>query len=146
MSQKEAQEAIVATMKKWQKIENAGIANCSRMLEQTEHPVLRMVLETIIRDSQNHYNLQGLVVDSLTSKPLTLQPEDVKTIWEQIEEHNELERDTVKMAKETLETLKDSKYLTAQNYLLEYLMIDEEKHVKMLEMLEKVKDNLYPYN
>lgn len=145
MTQKEAQELVVQNMKKWQKIENGAIAICSRVLEKTDHPILRFVMETVIRDSQNHYNLQGLIVDSLTSKPITLRPEDVAEIWEEIEKHNEMEKETVKLAKETLEALKNSKYLSAQTYLLQYLLEDEEKHDNMLERLEKVKDNLYPY-
>ncbi|MCB2212208.1 hypothetical protein KQI52_08875 [bacterium] len=146
MTQKEAQEKLIENMKKWQKVENGAIAICSRMLEKTDHPILRMVMETIIRDSQNHYNVQGLIVDSMTAKPMTLSPDDVKAIWDEVEKHNELEKETVRLAKEAIEVLKKSKYLSAQNYLLEYLLADEEKHVMLLENLEKVKDSLYPYN
>ncbi len=146
MTQKEAQEVVVENMKKWQKIENGAIAICSSVLEKTDHPILRFVMETIIRDSQNHYNLQGMIVSSMTEKPMTIQPEDVMAVWDEIEKHNAMEKETVKLAQESLAALKDSKHLAAQKYLLEYLLIDEAKHDKMLENLEMIKNGLYPGN
>ena len=145
MSQKEVQEQIVADLKSWQKIENASMSSCSRILEKTDHPLLRAVMETILRDSQNHYNLQQMILDSLEKKPFTLTPDDVASVWDGIEKHNQLEKKTVEMATKLLGEIK-GKHLTAQHYLLRYLLIDEEKHNAMLDMLEKVKNDLYPYN
>lgn len=145
MSQKEVQEKMVENLKKWQKLENSAMSSASKILEKTDHPLLRMVMETILRDSQNHYNVQQLIIDSMEKKPFALRPEDVKEVWTEIEKHNELEKQTVEMGNQILGDLK-GKHLTAQHYLLRYLLVDEEKHNAMLDMLEKVKDDLYPYN
>lgn len=145
MSQKEVQEQIVQDLKTWQKIENASMSSCSKVLEQTDHPLLRAVMETILRDSQNHYNIQQMILDSLEKKSITLTPDDVAAVWDGIEKHNLLEKKTVEMATKLLAEVK-GKHMTAQHYLLRYLLIDEEKHNAMLDMLEKVKGDLYPYS
>lgn len=144
MSQKEAQEQLVDSLKKWQKVENASVVSTSRILEKTEHPLLRMVMETIQRDSQNHFHIQQLIIDSLTQKPMTISPEDVAEVWDLIESHLEIEKKTIDLAQEALDSIKGG-HLAAQDYLLRYLMKDEEKHNYMLEALEKVKKDIYPY-
>jgi len=35
--------------------------------------------------------------------------------------------------------------MVIQEYLLNYLLMDEEKHDRMLETLEKIKSGMYPY-
>ncbi len=141
---KEMQENLIEVLKRWQKIENGSMSSTSKVLEKTDHPVLRMVLEIIQRDSQLHYNLQQLIIDSMTVKPVALTPDDVAAIWDGIEAHLQLERKTLELAEEALGNLK-GKHLTAQNYLLRYLMEDEKKHNFMLDALEQVKKDMYPY-
>jgi hypothetical protein len=61
-----------------------------------------------------------------------------------IEKHIKLEEKTVELARESLEALKGKKMLV-QEYLLNYLLEDENKHNKILENLEKIKAGMYPY-
>ena len=145
MSTKEAQEKIVANMKKWQKIENAAVSSTGRVIEATDNPIVRLVMEVIQRDSQMHYRVQELIADSLTSKPITFTPEEVGKVWGLIEKHIELEKQTVALAKSSLEAIEGKKGLVVQAYLLEYLLKDEEKHDTILEKLNEVKKGLYPY-
>jgi hypothetical protein len=35
--------------------------------------------------------------------------------------------------------------MVVQNYLLDYLQVDEEKHDFLLENLQKIKSGMYPY-
>ena len=51
MGMKENLEKLAATMKRWQKLENAAIAQTARIMEQTEHPLIRQVME-IIREKE----------------------------------------------------------------------------------------------
>ena len=144
MSTKEVQEQIVANMKRWQHIENATIASTGNVIEKTENPIVRLVMEIIQRDSQMHYRVQELIADSLTSKTISLTPEELEKVWDLIEKHIKLERQTVDMAEEALAALK-GKTMVVQEYLLRYLLEDENKHNHILESLSVIKKGLYPY-
>ncbi|MBU8933923.1 MAG: hypothetical protein KOO62_07930 [candidate division Zixibacteria bacterium] len=144
MSTKEIQEQVVDNMKRWQKIENASVASTGAVIEKTENPIVRLVMEIIQRDSQMHYRIQELIADSLTSRTITLSPDELASVWDLIEKHIQLEKKTVEYANEALAALKGKK-MVVQEYLLEYLLIDEEKHNKVLESLETIKKGMYPY-
>ncbi|MDP8206295.1 MAG: hypothetical protein P9L92_06495 [Candidatus Electryonea clarkiae] len=144
MTSKEMQEQMVSNLKRWQKIENASVVSTGKVMEKTDHPLLRMVMEIIQRDSQTHYHLQQMIIDSMEVKPFSLTPEDISAVWDLIENHIEIEKSTIEMANEILGNMK-AKYLTPQIYLLRYLLKDEEKHNAMLEALEQVKKDIYPY-
>jgi rubrerythrin len=145
MSMKEAQEQIVKNMRKWQKIENAGISSTGRIIEKTENPIVRLVMEIIQRDSQMHHRVQEMIAESLESKAIALSTDELGTVWEMIEEHIKLEKATIELAKTSLQAIKKSKGMLVQAYLLEYLLKDEQKHDEILANLEKIKKNMYPY-
>ena len=145
MSTKEAQELIVANMKKWQKIENASVSSTGRIIEKTENPIVRLVMEIIQRDSQMHYRVQELIADSLTTKAISLTPDEVGEVWDRIEKHIELEKKTVELAQSSLKAIEGNKGMLVQAYLLEYLLRDEQKHDVILEKLNEVKKGMYPY-
>jgi hypothetical protein len=144
MSTKEVQEKLVATMKQWQKVENASIASTGKVIEKTDNPIVRLVMEIIGRDSQMHYRLQELVADSLETKTISLNPDELAEVWEMIEKHIELEKKTVALASEALEAIAGRK-MVIQEYLLRYLLRDEEKHNAVLEELATIKSGMYPY-
>ncbi|RKY57628.1 MAG: hypothetical protein DRP96_09650 [Candidatus Neomarinimicrobiota bacterium] len=144
MSTKEIQEKIVDNMKRWQKIENASVASTGKVIEKTENPVVRMVMEIIQRDSQFHYRVQGMIADTLTTKAVALSTDELAEVWGMIEDHIKLEEKTVELAREALEALKGRKMLV-QEYLLNYLMEDEMKHNRILGHLQKIKEGIYPY-
>jgi hypothetical protein len=145
MSTKETQEKIVANMKKWQKIEKASIVSTGKIMESTENPIIGLVAEIVQRDSQMHKRVQELIQDSLESKSIALSPDELGAVWNLVEKHIEIERDTIKLAKESLDTIGKNKGMTVQAYLLEYLLLDEEKHDAILSKLESIKKNMYPY-
>ena len=144
MSTKAIQQQIVSNMRHWQKIENASVASTGNVLEQTTNPIIRIIMEIIQRDSQMHYRIQELIADSLESKTITLIPDELGEVWDLIEKHIKLEKKTVEFANEALEALKGKKMLV-QEYLINYLLEDEEKHNKVLERLEDIKKGMYPY-
>ncbi|MBN1607076.1 MAG: hypothetical protein JW940_10620 [Polyangiaceae bacterium] len=146
MTTKELQESIVSNMQRWQKVENAAVASTGRVLEKTKNPVVRLVMEIIQRDSMVHHRVQGMIADSLSvpNEAVSLTPEEVAEVWGLVEEHLALERKTVELAKEALAAVK-GKHMVVQEYLLNYLLIDEEKHNTLLDHLEGVKRGMYPY-
>lgn len=145
MSTKEVQDQIVDNMKRWQKVENASVASTGQVIEQTENPIVRMVMEIIQHDSQTHYRIQQFIIDSLTTSTVALTPEELGDVWGMIEKHIEIEDATIRLAKEATEALKGTK-MSVQQYLLGYLLEDEQKHSHMLEALSAVKGGMYPYS
>jgi hypothetical protein len=144
-SKKEVQEKLVTNMHLWQKIENASIVSTGRIIEKTENPIVRLVMEIIQRDSQMHYRVQQWIAESLEGKPIALSPDEVGNVWGMIENHIELEKKTVELAQGALDSLKGSKGMLVQTYLLEYLLDDEQKHNLLLERLANIQKGMYPY-
>ena len=144
MSTKELQEKLVNIFKKWQKVENASVSSTGKVIEKTDNEVIRLVMELIQRDSQFHYRVQEFMLGILEGKTITMSPDDLEMVWDGIEKHIEIEKDTIKLAEEAMQTLKGTKMVIVE-YLLEYLMIDEEKHNKILERLSTIKKGMYPY-
>ena len=144
MSTKELQERLVANMKSWQKIENASAASTGKVMEKTDHPIIRLVMEIIQRDSMLHHRVQEMVVETLERKAVSLTPDQLAEIWGLIEEHIELEKKTIEHATEALDALKGKK-MVVQEYLIHYLLQDETKHNTLLDSLAMIKKGMYPY-
>jgi hypothetical protein len=144
MTTKEIQEKIIDNMHRWQKVENASVASTGNVIAKTDNPIVRLIMEIIQRDSQMHYRVQELIADSLESKTIALNPDELGKVWDMIEKHIKLEEKTVELATEALEALKGKK-MVVQEYLLDYLLIDENKHNKILETLGTIKKGMYPY-
>lgn len=145
ITKKEIQQKLIANMRSWQKIENASVASTGRVIEKTENPIVRLIMEIIQRDSQMHYRVQEYIAESLSGKPVTLTPEEIGEVWGMIEEHIDIEKRTIELARQSLESVKDSKGMLVQAYLLEFLSEDEQKHDRLLERLLKIQKGMYPY-
>jgi arginine/lysine/ornithine decarboxylase len=139
--QKELNEKLIATLKKWQKIEDASVKSTSDIIAKTKNPVVRQVMEIIKQDSAMHKKVQQLIIDSFEKEAIQMQPEELSEVWSMIENHIELEKETVRLAEESR---KNSNSFVVR-YLLGYLMTDEQKHNEVLAQLEDVKRGMYPY-
>jgi len=144
MSLKEVQQEIISNMKSWQKTENATIAVTSQVMEKTNNPIVRLVMEVIQRDSQMHYHVQEWIADSLQDKTVSLTPEEIGEVWKLIEHHIEIEKKSVEIAERSIASLR-GKSMVIQSYLLEYMLEDEKKHNNLLNNLEKIKKGMHPY-
>ena len=143
MSTKELQQEIISNMRRWQKIENAAAASTGQIMEKTDNPVIHLLMEIIQRDSQMHYRVQEWIADSLQYKTVTLNPDELNQVWGMIEQHVEVEKKALGMAKQSLASLKGKK-MVIQEYLLEYLAEDEKKHNELLKLLEMIKKGMLP--
>lgn len=144
MSTKEIQKKLVENMRAWQKIEDASMASCGRVMEQTENPLIHLVMEIIQIDSQVHHRVQDFIARSLTEQAISITPEEMGKVWEGLKKHIDIEKKMVGFVGETLAALKGKKMLV-QEYLLNYLKQDEQKHDMLLEALERIKAGMYPY-
>ncbi len=144
MTQAKGPERIartIETLRHWQALERKAIETMAELMEQTDNPLIRQILEIIRNDSVQHHRVQQFLIDSLTTRPVTLTPEELGEVWDAIAAHDEVERETIRIARE----LKEECRFFVQRALLEYLIIDEEKHDHILGQLEEFKKNLYPY-
>ena len=143
MTIKELQKKLAASMRRWQKIENSAIVSTGYVMEKTENPIIRLIMEIIQRDSQMHYLVQQWIADSVESKTVSLTPDELKKVWGLIERHTEIEEAMVEIVKEALDSLKGKK-MYIQEYLLKYLQEDEIKHTSLLKSLEELKKGMIP--
>jgi hypothetical protein len=143
MSIKELQKELADSMRRWQKIENSSIVSTGIVMEKTDNPIIRLVMEIIQRDSQMHYLVQQWIADSLESKTVSLTPEELNKVWGLIERHTEIEKAMVGVVQEALNSLKGKK-MYIQEYLLKYLQEDEIKHTSLLNALEGLKKGMLP--
>ena len=134
-------DEMVEGLRKWQGIERKAMEQTAEIMESTGNPVIRMVMEIIRQDSMMHHRVQQFIIDSLTREAVSLSPEDVSEIWAKIEEHDEMEREVIDMAKD----LKEKAWSPVHKQLLEYLLADETKHDRLLEQLGELKKGMYPY-
>jgi hypothetical protein len=134
-------EKLVGTLRKWQNIERKTLDSCADIMEKTDNPLIRQMMEIIRNDSVQHHRVQQFIIDSLTKEQVKLTPEELGKVWDEITAHDEVERETIEIAK----SLKKECQFFVQRALLDYLIADEEKHDRLLQSLEDFKKNLYPY-
>jgi len=144
MKTKEIQENLAATMRSWQKIEDASVTSTGRIIEKTDNALIRMVMEIIQADSKMHFRVQEMIAASVEKKSMTLTPEELGEVWTSIRKHIKMEKDMVSFVEETLGQIKGRKMLV-QEYLLNYLKADEQKHDNLLAAFEEFKKGMYPY-
>ena len=144
MKTKEIQENLVATMRSWQHIEDASVTSTGKIMEKTDNELIRIVMEIIQNDSKMHYRVQGMIAASVDKKAVTLTPDELGEVWAGIRKHIKMEKDMVSHVEEMLGQIKGRKMLI-QEYLLNYLKVDEQKHDYLLSAFEEIKKGMYPY-
>ena len=134
----ERQKFTIDVLRQWQGIERDAIETTAQIMEKTDNLLIRQIMEIIRNDSVQHHRVQQFLIDSITRTPVTLSPEDLAEVWGQIEAHDELERQTIELAKELKEQTTEPMHVI----LLDYLLRDEEKHDTILGDLEKFKTHM----
>jgi hypothetical protein len=144
MTTKQIRQDLVERMRRWQAVERDSLNSTAAVLAKTSHPLLRMVMEIIQRDSELHERIQQFVIDALEKKPVTLTPDDMGDISALLERHLRLEDQMVDAVNDSVACVRGHKMLV-EEYLLDFLLQDEKKHAVMLRSLEQVKRGMYPY-
>jgi len=139
--QKEMNEKLVETLKEWQVIEDKSVKSTTDIMAKTKNPIVKHIMEIIRQDSAMHKRIQQLIIDSFEKQAITLTPEELGDVWEMVENHIQLEKETIRLAEESR---KNSKNFVVR-YLLGYLMTDEQKHNEVLAQMEDIKSGIYPY-
>ncbi len=139
--QKELNEKLIDTLRTWQVVEDESVRSTSEIIAKTKNPVVQQIMEIIRQDSAMHKKVQQLLIDNFEEKAFSLTPEELADIWNMVEKHIELEKETLRLAEESR---RNSKNFVVR-YLLGYLMTDEQKHNLILQQLEDIKSGIYPY-
>ena len=137
----ESLEELKTTLKRWQEIEVAAVENTTAVIERTQNPLIKLVMEIIRQDSVMHKRVQQAILDSLEHQAFSLTPEELADIWDMIEKHAELEKETIALAEKARRNCR----LFVQRHLLTYLIEDEQKHDRLMAQLEDFKRGIYPY-
>jgi rubrerythrin len=132
---------LVSVLRKWQEIEDGSVASTTQITTKTKNPFIRLVMEIIRQDSMMHKKVQQFMIDSLEKEAVSLTPEELGEIWDHVERHAEMEKETIELA----EQLRKNCRLFVQRHLLTYLIEDERLHDRLLGQLEDFKRNIYPY-
>ncbi len=143
MTVKQVQEKLIATLKRWQKIEDESVLATAEVISQTDSPILRTVMEVIQRDSQNHRWVQGLLIQGHEKKGFRLTLEELAEMSKMVERHVAVEKRMMEAVNEALEMI-NGKSLVIHEYFLRDLEADEKKHMAMLEGLEQIKKRMHP--
>ncbi|MFC1847765.1 hypothetical protein ACFLXV_00425 [Chloroflexota bacterium] len=143
MTSKEVQEGLVTNMRKWQKIEDASVSSTGQIIEKTDNPLVRIIMEIIQRDSQMHYRVQEFIADSIELKAVSLTSDELAKLWDMIEHHIDLEKKTVEIAEQAITALKGQQGMIVQEYLLSYLLQDERKHNDLLSHMDNIMRGMY---
>ena len=139
--QKELNENLIKTLKKWQVIEDQSVESTTKIIAKTKNSIVKHIMEIIRQDSAMHKRIQQLIIDNFEKQAITLTPEELGDVWEMVDHHIQLERETIRLAEESR---KNSKNFLVR-YLLGYLMTDERKHNDVLDQMEDIKSGIYPY-
>jgi hypothetical protein len=134
-------EELVATLKEWQLLEDATIEQTTAIIHKTNNPLIRLLMEIIRQDSGMHRRVQQVLLDSLEKEAFSITPEELADIWDMIEKHAEMEKQTIALAEKARKNCR----LFVQRHLLSYLIDDEQKHDRLLGQLEDFKRKIYPY-
>jgi len=132
---------LLAVLRKWQAIEDGSVASTTQIMGKTKNPFIRLVMEIICQDSIMHKKVQQFMIDSLEKEAVSLTPEELGEIWEQVERHAEMEKEAIQLA----DQLRKNCRLFVQRHLLTYLVEDERLHDRLLGQLEDFKRKIYPY-
>ena len=134
-------QELTSVLRQWQGLENATIAHTTEVIAKTQNPLIRLVMEIIRHDSEMHHRVQQALLDSLEKQAISLTPEELAEIWDMIEKHAAMEKQTIELAEKARKNCR----LFVQRHLLTYLIDDEKKHDRLLDQLEDFKRSIYPY-
>jgi hypothetical protein len=131
-------DEMIDVLRSWQGLERQAMNDTAEIMEKTNSPLIRIVMEIIRHDSLMHHRVQQFLIDSVTKESVAVTREDIGEIWEKIEAHDKMEKKTIQMAEE----LKKKSWDPVHTTLLDYLLRDESKHDTILEQLDTMKADL----
>ena len=131
----EQSAAFLKTIRDWQKLEDDTIRHAEILMKKSKNRLIKMTMEMIKHDSQKHKIMQQMLIDSLTTEPFILAPEELALISDGLNKHLAAEAKSLELADEALNNCE----LFVTQYILSYLIADEQKHHALLGKLNELK-------
>jgi rubrerythrin len=131
-------EEMVKVLRQWQQLERVAMTDTAEVAEQTDNPLVRLVMEIIRHDSLMHHRVQQFLIDAVTKQDVPVSREDIAEVWDKIEAHDKVERQTIALATE----LHEKAWNPVHKTLLSYLITDEKKHDSLLGELDNIKKGM----
>jgi len=131
----EQSAAFLKIIRDWQKLEDETIRHADALMKKSRNRLVKMTMEMIKHDSQKHKAMQQMLIDSLTTEPFILEPEELAAISEGLNKHLAAEAKSLELADEALNNCE----LFVTRYILSYLIADEQKHHALLGKLNELK-------
>lgn len=131
----ELSKRFLEVIKEWQQLEDQTIKFSDELMKKTNNRLIKMTMEMIKHDSEKHKAMQQMLIDSVTKEPFVLSPDDLNALGGGLNKHLEAEAKSLQLADEAL---KNSELFVTQ-YVLSYLIADEQKHHTLLNKLEELK-------
>ena len=130
----ESNENFLNLLKKWRGIERSTINITNKSMMKVDNPLILALMDTIKRDSEEHKEILGLIIDGLEGTTV-ITHEDMGHLSEFIEKHAEVEKDSVEIAEQALKHVRTA----LPKFLLTYLLTDEKKHDMIMDGLAELK-------
>ena len=142
MTMKEQQEEMLKNVKDWQKLESQSVSSAAQVIQKTDNPVIQLIMEIVQQDSQMHRRVLEWIANSLERTSITLNPDDMVEIWNEVQNHIDIEKRMLENIQKQLLSIEGKNIMLVQQYLLKYLIEDETKHNNLLRYLEVVKKGM----
>jgi hypothetical protein len=129
-------ESQVKLLDQWLVAEDDTIAMTNKISASTKNDTIKIFMDIIRTDSAKHKRIQEFLKAAMTVKAPSLSFGEISEISGMINEHLALEQKTVDLGKELVAEMK----LPVIKELFQYLLDDEEKHVRLLNSLAAFKE------
>jgi rubrerythrin len=130
---------VVNLLKEQKKIELGHVEHLSKSMEELKHPMVRVVLESIIHDSRKHAAIAQALIDveagAIPTK-LDIDMGPAVSLHQNIKQHVRVEEDMIKTLGEIIALVKDDRVKS----FLDYWVAEEKRHHKMLSELSNLID------
>ncbi len=124
----------------WKAVEEQCIKSCDQIMASTDNVVVGTIASIVKMDSQKHFEVLDLISDALTGS-ITMTAEEAEAVNELIKSHIKLEEEALAFAELAV---KDRRHFVVHE-LISYLILDEEKHHKLLNLLLDYHQRLFAY-
>jgi hypothetical protein len=121
-------------IKRWIVLENETIDSANDLMNQSNNPYVRTIIDLVRLDSEKHKHILETIRLSL-DHTVVFSPDDLKVVDTFINKHASLEKTAVDTAEQAL----GMGSLPIPKFLLEHLLVDEKKHDNYMSELNGLK-------
>ncbi|NGZ27437.1 MAG: ferritin-like domain-containing protein [Magnetococcales bacterium] len=131
-------DILTQTLERWVVVEQQTIESATNLIAAAKSDLVKQVMRLILRDSEKHKELLTTLLQ-ITNGLVTITPEEVGEIDRLLEDHKQIEAESIILANSALE--QTNHFVVRQ--MLEYMLQDERKHLTMTENAEEYKRKIY---